>query len=264
MTRQNRSKLNRLFSEWPPQVIYTCSWLYSQGYGYDLIMHYRKSGWLIQVGNGAVARAGDRISWEGGLYAIQSQLDLPIHVGGKSALLIKGRGHFIPQGKGWPLVLFGSPGAKLPAWFQNYQWEATPQMVTSKLCSDLKKQGLSKHEMGTFSITVASPERAIMEMLSMVPRKENFEEAKLLMEGLATLRPKLVQRLLEACSSIKVKRLFLYLAEECNHPWVQKINLKNISLGKGKRMIEKGGVLNKKYGITIPKSWASKDEEMMS
>jgi hypothetical protein len=40
------------------------------------------------------------------------------------------------------------------------------------------------------------------------------------MEGLNTLRPDLVQELLEKCSSVKVKRLFMHLAEQFQHPWL--------------------------------------------
>lgn len=40
-----------------------------------------------------------------------------------------------------------------------------------------------------------------------------------LMEGLNNLRPNQVQDLLEKCESVKVKRLFLYLAEKAGHEW---------------------------------------------
>lgn len=261
MGLENSSKLNQLLAKWPSQVVYTCSWLNDHGFGYDLINKYRKSGWLIGIGHGAVARAGDEVKWEGGVYAIQTQLKLPIHVGGKSALLLKGYGHFIPQGEGWLLSLFSSPDIKLPTWFKTYHWNAKPQLVTSKNFLQEPDVGLSNHQMGTFSIQVSSPERAIFEYLSQVPQSESFEEAKLLMEGLTTLRPKIVQRLLESSQSIKVKRLFLFLAEECNHSWVKKLEVSKINLGKGKRMIEKDGAFNSKYEITIPKSMSKTSQK---
>ena len=90
-------------------------------------------------------------------------------------------------------------------------------------------------------------------VLSLVPQEQSFEEAKLLMEGLSTLRPQAVQELLEVCNSIKAKRLFLFLAEACNHEWIKKINFLTIDLGNGKRVIEKNGVLDSKYNITVPK-----------
>jgi hypothetical protein len=92
----------------------------------------------------------------------------------------------------------------------------------------------------------------VMEVLHFIPQDETFEEAMLLMEGLITLRPKVIQTLLEQCHSVKVKRLFMILAEECNHAWVQKLDLSKVDFGKGKRMLVKGGRFNAKYNITVP------------
>jgi len=79
--------------------------------------------------------------------------------------------------------------------------------------------------------------------------QEDFEteEAKNLMQGLLTLRPIRLQELLENCVSIKAKRIFLYLAEYCNMPWLNKLTLDNISLGSGKRQVEENGQLDTKY-----------------
>jgi hypothetical protein len=210
VSQQIKTKLNRLISSWPPNAIYAASWLNAQGYGYDLINKYRLSGWLKAIGRGAVARAGDEIKWTGGLYAVQTQLKLPVHIGGKSALLLKGYAHFVPQGKGWELYLFGEPKTKLPTWFKDYPWEVRPRLVCSSLFLNDSTLGLVMHSVGAFSVQISSPERAMLEHLSLVPQEESIQEAKLLMEGLTTLRPKLVQKLLEACNSVKVKRLFLF------------------------------------------------------
>lgn len=48
----------------------------------------------------------------------------------------------------------------------------------------------------------------MLELLYLVPKEQSLEEAKYLMEGLMTLRSKLLQTLLEQCQSIKVKRCF--------------------------------------------------------
>ena len=91
-----------------------------------------------------------------------------------------------------------------------------------------------------------------MEMLYHVPTKVSFEEAALITENLVSLRPRLVQDLLENCNSIKVKRLFMYLVEKHEHPWVSKVDLSNVYFGEGKRSIVKNGKLDKKYNITVP------------
>ena len=40
-----------------------------------------------------------------------------------------------------------------------------------------------------------------------------------------------VQELLENCSSVKVKRMFLYLADKFKHLWLDLIDLSNVDLG---------------------------------
>ena len=77
------------------------------------------------------------------------------------------------------------------------------------------------------------------------------------MEGLNNLRPASVQKLLEACKSIKVKRLFLYMADKANHDWVRYLNLDNVDLGSGKRSIVADGIYVAKYQITVPKALES-------
>ena len=72
------------------------------------------------------------------------------------------------------------------------------------------------------------------------------------MEGLTNLRPKLVQKLLQECNSIKVKRLFLYLSEKANHTWLQFIDPSFVDIGNGNRRITEGGTYISKYQITIP------------
>mgnify|MGYP001584397915 FL=1 len=98
---------------------------------------------------------------------------------------------------------------------------------------------------------MSAPERAALELVDLVPKEQSFSEARLLMEGLTTLRPELVQELLEACRSVKAKRLFLFLAEEANHAWFKELNTSKLDLGKGNRSIVKGGQLDQKYQITV-------------
>ena len=52
----------------------------------------------------------------------------------------------------------------------------------------------------------AACELSIMEVLYLVDKNETYEHASLLMEGLKTSRPGVVQELLEKTTSIKVKR----------------------------------------------------------
>lgn len=92
----------------------------------------------------------------------------------------------------------------------------------------------------------------MLEVCRLVPGAEPYEEARLLMEGLVGLRPSLVQRLLRRCTSVKSKRLFMHLAESCQHAWVKKLDMASVDFGKGKRSLVKGGRLDAKYQITVP------------
>ena len=44
------------------------------------------------------------------------------------------------------------------------------------------------------------------------------------------------------------------MAEKQNHQWFKRISLENIDLGKGDRQIIKGGQLDPKYRITVPRT----------
>jgi hypothetical protein len=252
MSSESGSKINRLLRIWPHGTVAVLRWLETQGIYQQLVHEYGKSAWIRRIGQGAYIRVGDTIQWTGGLYAIQAQMGLPIHVGGKTALQMQGYAHYLPLGKGTVVSLFGPPGIRLPAWFQHYDWDVKLRYFTTNLFSEAKDAGLTQNDMGAYSVTVSTPERAIMEVLYSVPRNESFEEAGLLMEGLTTLRPKMIQMLLEHCRSVKVKRLFMVLGENCNHAWLQKLDLSQVDFGKGKRMIVKGGRFDSKYNITVP------------
>ena len=112
--------------------------------------------------------------------------------------------------------------------------------------------------MGFYVVAVSTPERAMMEVLYGVPNEESYEEAKLLMEGLTTLRPRVVQALLEHCASVKVKRLFMVIAESRRHAWVKKLDISKVDFGKGKRMLVRGGRFDSKYNITVPDTEAGR------
>ena len=192
------------------------------------------------------------MEWTGGLYAIQKQLMLPIHASGKTALQMQGYAHYLPLGKDTTVILFGLPSTKLPAWFKQYVWEVKVRYITTRLFSSEAIQGMTKKEIGSYSISLSTPERAMMEVLYSVPTEETYDEAKLLMEGLTTLRPRVVQTLLERCAFQKVKRLFMVLAERCAHPWVKKLDLSNVDFGTSKRMLVRGGRFDSKYNISVP------------
>lgn len=252
MTSEKGSKINRLLRVWPHGAVAVLRWLEKQGVYQQLVHAYEKSAWIRRIGQGAYVRVGDTIHWTGALYAIQTQMGIPVHVGGKTALEMQGYAHYLPLGKSAVVSLFGTPGTRLPTWFRQYNWDVQLRYTTTRLFADAAGAGLTQKDMGTYAITISTPERAILEVLYGLPRHASFEEAALLIEGLTTLRPRMLQELLAQCRSVKVKRLFMYLAEECNHVWVKKLDVSKVNFGKGKRMIVQGGRFDSKYNITVP------------
>lgn len=252
MTKYIKSKSNQVLKSWPPNVIYISSTLKSKGISRELVHYYRNVGWLDKVGNGAYKRASDDVGWVSGLAAIQSQSKLDIYLGGKSALQHQGHAHYIPLGENYLLYLYGSRPYKLPMWFKNYSWGVESVYIQTKLFETCQDIGFTSYIENNMTVRCASPERAIMELLYLVPRRQSYEEALEFMGSLTTLRINVVQVLLENCNSIKVKRLFMIMAREYNYPWFNKIKKSMINFGKGKRDLVKGGVLDSEYQITIP------------
>ncbi len=99
----------------------------------------------------------------------------------------------------------------------------------------------------------ATPERAIFEVLALVPDKASFEHACLLMQHQNTLRSDLVQQLLKECNSYVIKRLFLYLARSFDLAFLKYIDLKNVDLGRNIRRIGQGEVFDPQLKLYVPK-----------
>ena len=251
MTHDNRTKINRLISQWPRGTVASTSYLKDKGFSHELLLWYKRSGWLESYGHGAYILAGDKVEWTGWLYALQKQLRMNDHAGGKTALELKGYGHYVPMRQ--KVFLYGERGKSLPAWFRKALQNIEYEYVRTNLFPPGYSDGLTEFQSGGFSITISSPERAAMEMLHLVPGDIGFEEASLIMENLAGLRPNLVQQLLDVCKFVKVKRLFLYLSEKHSLPWFSRLVLSKLELGKGKRVIVPRGTLDRKYQITVPR-----------
>lgn len=251
MTLHNKTKINQLLQSWPKGTVASAHWLEQEGVSRQLLNHYQKSNWIEAIGNGAFKRSGDMVDWKGGLYAIQNHTKLPIHAGGLTAIILQGSGHYIRYKEN--IQLFGNSNTKspLPTWFRNYTWEDNVCLYRTKLLPD--ELSLKKYDDKNFSITISSLERAMLECLYLAPNHIDLVECYHIMEGLAGLHPETVQELLTKCTSIKAKRLFLYMANKANHAWLEYIDLKHINLGKGKRSIVTQGFYDKKHQITLPK-----------
>jgi hypothetical protein len=250
MGTARESKLNTLLSSQPPGIVLSSTWLAEQGYSLDLQKRYKKSLWFDSIGTGALIRHGDQVDYLGGIYTLQSQLGLTVHPAGKTALSLQGKAHYLELSTK-KSQLFGGKNENLPLWFKNWDWGLS---IECKLTGFLPPElGLVEIDHKSFKVKVSGPTRAVMECLYLSPKSQPLMEVYELIEGLNNLRPATVQKLLEGCTSVKVKRLFLYLADKAGHEWLSFINLDKVDLGAGKRAIVGSGVYIPKFQITVPK-----------
>ncbi|MEZ7884252.1 MAG: type IV toxin-antitoxin system AbiEi family antitoxin domain-containing protein [Bacteroidales bacterium] len=246
----NQSKINRLMQEYPKGLVLLSSWLVSKGYPYELQQQYRKSSWLKSIGNGAMLKSNDPYLLSGALAALQSQSNINIHIGGRSALEINGAAHNLQMGSP-EVTLFAVGKTKLPTWFINNKWDTNYKLFRTTLFES-DTIGLIDYQETEMAIKISSSGRAMMECLSLCPNEFSLTEAYELMEGLSTLRPKQIQELLEECKSIKTKRLFLYFAERAGHSWFKYIDKTKIDLGSGNRSLSSHGILVSEYKLVLP------------
>jgi len=246
----NQSKINRLMQEYPKGQVLLSSWLISEGYPYELQQQYRKSGWLKSIGNGAMLKSNDPFLLSGALAALQSQANINIHIGGRSALELNGLAHHLQMGS-LEVTLFAVGKTKLPTWFIKNKWDVGYKLCRATLFKS-DSVGLVDYQDAEIAIKISSPGRAMMECLSLCPNEFSLIEAYELMEGLPTLRPKQIQELLEECKSIKTKRLFLYFAGRAGHSWFKYIDKTKIDLGSGNRSLASHGVLVPEYKLVLP------------
>lgn len=253
MVTQNKKKLRILFNELQQGGVITASMLKNLGISKDLRKYYIESGWLEPLGRGAYKKPGDNVEWQGALNAIHLMTDTNVHVGGLSALSVHGQNHYVRLNEG-KLFLFSSLKNRLPKWFLDYNWKVEVINKASSLISN--DTGIKEMDIKQKMVRVSTPERAIIECLYLSPVLIDMVECYQLFEGLVNLKPKLVSELLLNCNSVKVKRLFLYMAEKANHQWLQFVKTEEIDIGSGKRMLIKNGTYISKYSISIPKELA--------
>ena len=243
--------LKSLICHWPSGAVYTQIYLTGRGYSADLVKSYRYAGWIESIGTGAFKRCGDTVDWLGGLYAIQKQLNLPIHAGGYSALELQGYAHY-GRRRGHKAYLFGPHTVRRPKWFRDRNWgvEVTYKR-TIFLPYDLA-ESFTEFPYKGFTLRISSLERAMLEVIYLTPAEHGFDEVQKLMDMLTGLRPPVVQALLERCDSVRAKRLFLHMADKAGHSWFRYLDIGAIDLGSGNRALVPGGKLDRKYMISIP------------
>ena len=252
MNTTKQTKINSLLQKLPSGALYFGSWLNENGISYFLQRHYRASQWLTAIDKGVMYRTGEKPTLFSALSCFNSQLNKKFYIGAMSALEMRGFAHYVPLGR-QTIVVYCPRDEWFPKWLSKYDWG----VEILKKHTEFSETGVTKINENSFDVAASSPERAFLESLDLAPKYYNLTDLYQVMEMLNGLRADLIQKLLEECSSIKVRRLFLYMAEKAEHSWLEDLDLTKIDLGKGKRSIVKNGVYNAKYQITIPQDLAS-------
>jgi len=244
--------LDKLAIKFHTGNVLTSAWLKEHDISAKLAWWYVHSGWLERVGHQLYKKPNTEVTWSNAVLALQQQLNLPIHVGSKTALAIFGRAHFIPVSGIKEVTLFAKPKTQCPNWLLNKDTFGVQFFIYKPSLFKDFKIALVETYINDNKVLVASPERAILEFLYLVPETESFDIAILLIKGLRQLRPDIMQSLLENCQSVKVKRVFLALAEKYYLPCIKQMNLSKLDLGNGKYVIGGGGEYHSTYQISLP------------
>jgi len=265
MAGHNKTKLNSLLATMGDGWLAPSGWLAARGYSRGLLGQYVQRGWLVSPARGVFHRQGSVPSWHTVVFSLQRLAGLPLHVGGRYALQLQGQDHYLRMGPA-NVTLFGN--ARLPAWVNDLGLKETFTVRTDAALGlgamvpaqrddrdALLALGLEALPGDRPNCTVVSsmPERAVLELLYDAPHSASAAEADAVLQGMSRLRPALVSQLLRRCTHVKVKRLFLALAERHGHAWFDHLDLEGVDLGTGKRQLRVGERMHPKYLISLPK-----------
>lgn len=195
-----------------------------------------KEGWLQHLGHGAYALAGDTLDRDACIAWLVPNVS-GLHVAGKTALSWRGIRHNLAFRES--LTLWGNKPAKLPPWFATRfpaHYQAT-HLFDAGMPPEL---GIAPLPAGRPDLPVSTPERALLELLSDVGKRQTLEEAKHLVEGARSLRLPVLEALFSHLNRIKVVRLACAVADELNLPWISIAQQHSERLGGGKRWVSKG------------------------
>ena len=271
---QSNTKLNQLRRQLPEGLLVDAAWLTARGYSTALRSQYVTAGRLEQPARRVYRQPRGDVRWEQVVVSLQLLMDSKLVVGGRSALELGGFAHYLGKSER-EIHLYGP--AKPPSWLEDLELGMQFRSHNSRRLfeeddvtawfselagaldapNDLKRKQSDHFRtmpwgQWNWPITCSTPERALLELLDELPKHETFHQVDMLMEGLSSLSPRRLQRVLTACSSVKVKRLFFFFADRHRHAWLKQLDKSAIDLGSGNRVLVKGGKLDRRYRITVP------------
>lgn len=161
------TKINNLRQQIPSNGIMLTSWLEKSGFNRNEVYDYMESGWLQRISTGVYQFTGDTPTLYGILASYQKQIGLKYHIGAASALELKGFSHYIAMGKP-TAVVFSPVRPPLPKWLNDADLDMNLAEVATKVLGTI---GIEQMDYQEQTLTVSSPERAIMECVLLSPSR---------------------------------------------------------------------------------------------
>ncbi|MCW5968105.1 MAG: type IV toxin-antitoxin system AbiEi family antitoxin [Blastocatellales bacterium] len=257
MAMRSARKLNRLQQVLPEGLLADAAWMEAHGYSSALRSQYVRAGWLESPARRVYRRSRTPLTWQQVVISLQTVLEYRFTVGGRTALEQQGYAHYLSAAVR-EVHLYGPK--RPPTWLTDlpldvdFRWRNSLRLFPcdADALPEPSPVMVSADGITTYPIRYASKERAVLELLDELPKNESFQQVDALIEGMSDLSPRRMQSLLEACASVKVKRLFLFFAERHRHAWLSRLDTARVDLGSGKRALVKGGKLDPRYNITVP------------
>jgi hypothetical protein len=241
----------------PSGLVATKTWLQEQGLPRHFIDNAVKSRTLLILSPGVYVRDESPLNWQGIVASLQRMHPAPVTVGGLTALSLEGLTHYQLKGQIVPVSLYSA--SPLPSWLNKitgnarFEGHSTRRLWPEPVMDDKRYLRESQWRESLPPVRYSTPEKAVIELLADVPNTISFEHADQIMQGLSLLSPRKLELLLQANTSIKCKRLFLWLAQRHNHGWFNYLKPEHYDLGGGKREIARSGRLDTTWNITVPK-----------
>lgn len=247
----------RVASVLPLEQVATRSWLEANGFGRHSLDNALKSGQLVALAAGVYARPELPVSWQGVVASLPRLESRAILVGGLSALRLQGFAQYLNLGTAESVSLVSSGAC--PAWLERsfaalqtrLVWQSGRRLWAQGWPSKPAVRMVPWQDRGMV-LPTSAPEQAFLELLGAAPEGVSLEHADELLQGLTQLSPSVLDALLRECRSIKVKRLFFWLADRQNHVWRRRLDASAYDLGSGNRALVEGGRLDPVYHITVP------------
>lgn len=267
MSTQTEEKLKNTLEAIPQGFLVDSAWLERRGVSRFLTQKYVKRGWLDRAARGVFRRPApsashaNTLDWKTCLLSMQHIMDYKLHIGGMSALALQGHSHYLRLGGKGTVWVYGDD---IPNWLAKLPLNTALETRSLSLFTDValglnsqddQRSPASASLPWDWTLTMSTPERAILEALDELPDHESFHTIDMAFESLANLRPRLVSELLTACKKIKVTRLFFVFADRHDHAWRKRLDPAEFNLGSGDRALVKGGKIHPRYRIMVPEDF---------